>query len=63
MTTFSGKRVRILNQGTPRFPIAARLVGRTGKIVESTASGRVLKVAVHDRKTPLRVTVNSIQYV
>ena len=63
MTNFSGKRVRILNQGTPRFPIAARLVGRTGRVVDTTAQGRVLNVAVHDRKTPLRVTVNSIQFV
>jgi len=62
MTSFAG-RVKIVNQGTARFPIPARLVGRVGTIVESTAQGRVLRLAVHDRKTPLRVTSASVQYI
>jgi len=56
-------KVRILNQGTKRFPIAARLVGRTAQVVGTAAQGRVLKLAVHDRVNPLRVSVNSVRYI
>lgn len=56
-------RVKILDEGTPRFPIARRLVGRTAKVVGFSAGGRVLKLAVHDRVTPVRVTSKSVKYI
>jgi len=55
--------VKIVNDGTSRFPIASRYVGRTARVIDCTAQGRVLKLAIHDRVSPLRAINTSVVYI